>query len=458
LENEVKSSEESLNHLKRQLKSLDFESSNLTEDLASNKKRLNEVQNERQEVNSDIDAYNQEMSDLTDEKENSETKKAEINQEIEDIQTSLNEKREAHASTKATLKNLNDQLKQYEQTLDQLHSDIKAYETGEVTESKEELTQKLNELNFLYDKQKKQDVDLKQRLEEYEQQMEQIEKTISDLKEQQSYYNDQKNELEVKNSRSDVSMDHHLEYLVDEYGTSYEEARLMPELELDFEEATKQVKLLKKGIEELGPVNVNSIEEYEKVSERYEFLTKQQDDLIEAKTQLFNTMDEMDNEVKRRFKEKFDQIKNQFSAVFPQMFGGGRAELQLTDPDDLLTSGVEIIAQPPGKKLTTLSLLSGGERALTAISLLFAIIQVSEVPFCILDEAEAALDESNVERFGKYLREFETNTQFIVITHRKGTMEQADTLYGITMQEKGISKLVSVRMEDINEMELAEEE
>jgi len=458
LENELKSSEDSLNHLKRQLKSLDFEYSNLNDDLESNKTRLIEVQSERDDVNSDIDAYNQEISDLTDEKENSESKKSEINEEIDHLQTDLNEKREAYASTNATLKNVNNQLEQNEQTLDQLHADIKAYQTGEVTESKEELTQKLDELGSIYNEQKEKETNLKQEQVEYEQQVEKIEKTISDLKDKHSYYIDQKNELEVKNSRTDVSMDHNLDYLVDEYGMSFEEARLMPELDMDYEEAKKRVKLLKKGIEELGPVNVNSIEEYQKVSERYEFLTQQQNDLIEAKSQLFNTMDEMDNAVRRRFKEQFDQIKSQFATVFPQMFGGGRAELQLTDPDDLLTSGVEIIAQPPGKKLTSLSLLSGGERALTAISLLFSIIQVSEVPFCILDEAEAALDESNVARFGKYLRKFETDTQFIVITHRKGTMEEADTLYGITMQEKGISKLVSVRLEDVDEMELAEEE
>lgn len=457
LENELKSSEDSLNRLTRQLKSLDFEFTTLSEDLKANKNRLAEVQNEKETVHAQIEAYSQEMADLTDEKESSETKKAEINEEIESLQADLNEKRETYASLKATLNNLNSQLEQNEQTLDQLQTDIQAYRAGEVTESKEELSQKLHELNALYAKQKEQETNLKQKQVEYEDQVEELEKVISDLKEKQAYYTSEKNELEVKNSRSDVSTDHKLEYLVDEYGMSFEEARLLPELDVDYEEAAKQVKLLKKGIEELGPVNVNSIDEYKKVSDRYKFLSKQQDDLIEAKSQLFNTMDEMDNEVKRRFKEKFDQIKNQFSIVFPQMFGGGRAELRLTDPDDLLTSGVEIVAQPPGKKLASLSLLSGGERALTAISLLFAIIQVSKVPFCILDEAETALDETNVARFGKYLREFETDTQFIVITHRKGTMEEADSLYGITMQEKGISKLVSVRLEDVEEMDLTEE-
>ena len=159
-------------------------------------------------------------------------------------------------------------------------------------------------------------------------------------------------------------------------------------------------------------------------------------------------MDEMDAIVEKQFKETFDKIQKEFSNVFPKMFGGGYAELVLNDPDNLLETGIEIIAQPPGKRLTRLSLLSGGERALTAISLLFAIIQVNPIPFCILDEAEAALDDANVDRFGKYLEEFDNDTQFIVITHRKGTSEHADQLYGSTMQEKGISKIVSVSLSE----------
>lgn len=162
----------------------------------------------------------------------------------------------------------------------------------------------------------------------------------------------------------------------------------------------------------------------------------------------------MDEEMIRKFSTTFGQIQDQFSIVFKELFGGGHAELKLTNPDDLLETGVDIIAQPPGKKLQNLSLLSGGERALTAIALLFAILRVRPVPFCVLDEVEAALDEANVMRFGKYLKEFSKQTQFIVITHRKGTMENADVLYGITMQESGVSKLVSVKLEETEEMVL----
>lgn len=182
--------------------------------------------------------------------------------------------------------------------------------------------------------------------------------------------------------------------------------------------------------------------------ERHEFLTEQRDDLLNAKETLFKVIAEMDEEMKKQFSQMFAKIRSQFDIVFKELFGGGKADLILTNPDDLLNTGVDIIAQPPGKKLQYLSLLSGGERALTAIALLFSILKVRPVPFCVLDEVEAALDEANVQRFSKFLKRFSENTQFIVITHRKGTMEEADALYGVTMQESGVSKVVSVRLED----------
>ena len=210
----------------------------------------------------------------------------------------------------------------------------------------------------------------------------------------------------------------------------------------------KKVKLLKQSIEELGPVNIGSIEEFEHVAERHNFLTEQRNDLNEAKETLRTVIREMDEEMTTRFDETFHAIRSHFQRVFKELFGGGSADLVLTNPQDMLATGVEIIAQPPGKKLQALSLLSGGERALTAIALLFAILNIRPVPFCILDEVEAALDESNVVRYSQYLKKFSEDTQFIVITHRKGTMEGADVLYGITMQESGISKLVSVKLQE----------
>jgi chromosome segregation protein len=257
---------------------------------------------------------------------------------------------------------------------------------------------------------------------------------------------------EVKINRLDVELETKLAHLREEYLLSFEGAKEQYPLGLPVEEARKKVKLIKLAIDELGSVNIGAIEEYERVSERYEFLNEQKNDLQEAKDTLYQVIDEMDTEMKKRFEQTFYGIREQFEPVFRALFGGGRADLRLTHPDDLLNTGVEIVAQPPGKKLQNLGLLSGGERALTAIALLFSILKVRPVPFCILDEVEAALDEANVFRFSQYLKRFSSETQFIVITHRKGTMEEADVLYGITMQESGVSKLVSVRLEDTKEL------
>ena len=209
------------------------------------------------------------------------------------------------------------------------------------------------------------------------------------------------------------------------------------------------VSSLKRQIRELGIVNMLAIEEYDKISERYEFLTSQREDLISAENTLLEIIDEMDSVMEREFSKTFKVIQENFSQTFKELFKGGSASLKLTDPNNILETGIEIVASPPGKKLTTISLLSGGEKTFTAISLLFAILKSKPVPFCVLDEVEAALDDANVDSFGKYIRSLKDKTQFILITHKKRTMEYVDVLYGITMQESGVSKLVSVKLEDI---------
>ncbi len=202
--------------------------------------------------------------------------------------------------------------------------------------------------------------------------------------------------------------------------------------------------MLKEEIRGLGNVNVNSIEEYKEVSKRYDFLNTQHEDLIRAEEALVNIIEELDVGMRKQFAEKFEEIRREFDKAFKELFGGGKGTLELVEEEDILECGIRIIAQPPGKKLQNMILLSGGEKSLTAISLLFAIQNLKPSPFCLLDEIEAALDDSNVGRFAKYLHKLTKNTQFIVITHRRGTMASADRLYGITMQEKGVSTLVSV--------------
>lgn len=253
---------------------------------------------------------------------------------------------------------------------------------------------------------------------------------------------------EVKMNRLDVELENRLTHLQTEYTITFEKAKQTFEKSTDIHQSKQEVEQLKQRIANLGTVNLGSIDEYERIHERYTFLTEQQTDLIDAKTTLYKVIAELDVEMIERFETTFQAIKEEFETVFKELFGGGKAELKLTDPNKMLETGVEIIAQPPGKKLQQLGLLSGGERALTAIALLFAILRVRPVPFCILDEVEAALDEANVTRFAKYVKLYSEQTQFIVITHRKGTMEEADVLYGVTMQESGVSRLVSVKLEE----------
>ncbi|MFC5681374.1 chromosome segregation protein SMC [Streptococcus downii] len=238
--------------------------------------------------------------------------------------------------------------------------------------------------------------------------------------------------------------------LTDQYQISYNEAlEKAHELE-NLNLAEQEVKDLEKAIRSLGPVNLDAIEQYEEVHNRLDFLNSQRDDILSAKNLLLETITEMNDEVKERFKSTFEAIRESFKVTFKQMFGGGRADLILTE-GDLLTAGVEISVQPPGKKIQSLNLMSGGEKALSALALLFSIIRVKTIPFVILDEVEAALDEANVKRFGDYLNRFDKDSQFIVVTHRKGTMAAADSIYGVTMQESGVSKIVSVKLKDLEE-------
>ena len=238
--------------------------------------------------------------------------------------------------------------------------------------------------------------------------------------------------------------------LTDQYQISYTEAlEKAHELE-NLNLAEQEVKDLEKAIRSLGPVNLDAIEQYEEVHNRLDFLNSQRDDILSAKNLLLETITEMNDEVKERFKSTFEAIRESFKVTFRQMFGGGQADLILTE-GNLLTAGVEISVQPPGKKIQSLNLMSGGEKALSALALLFSIIRVKTIPFVILDEVEAALDEANVKRFGDYLNRFDKDSQFIVVTHRKGTMAASDSIYGVTMQESGVSKIVSVKLKDLEE-------
>lgn len=277
---------------------------------------------------------------------------------------------------------------------------------------------------------------------------EQLESALKTLRKDLKDIQSQVNEKAIASTKQEAALNNYLNRLSNEYAMTYEYASENYQEELDMESARYEVAVLRNEINALGHVNLDAIEEYEEVSKRYEDMNGQRLDLIQAQDKIIQAIDEMDDIMVEKFSSTFDKINYQFNLVFRELFGGGRAEIKYTDPNNILETGIDIDVQPPGKSVSNITLFSGGEKALIAISCLFAILKVRPVPMCILDEVEAALDMANVERFAKFLREFSSQTQFIVVTHREGTMEECDLLYGATMQQKGVTKLVSVKLEE----------
>jgi len=432
----------------------DEEKANDEREIAELNNRLGAIDGQLQQLAEKLQAIDEDINRLQVQKQTEQTTK-------EALQVAITEKKIALAETKERVKHARRKAEEIEAELAETARGLQQAEREraalqaemEAPEWNEEELEQLRQQK-LEDKQKtlelitsrrEQRLDCQRRLEHLEQEWKEAKRQHKQLVEVVK-------DEEVKLNRLDVELANLLSRLSEEYGLSFEAARSGYPLEIGADEARKRVKLIKRAIEELGTVNLGAIDEYERVSERHRFLSEQKADLEEAKATLHQVIEEMDEEMKKRFFTTFEQIRAHFSEVFRELFGGGRADLRLTDPNNLLETGVDIVAQPPGKKLQHLSLLSGGERALTAIALLFSILKVRPVPFCVLDEVEAALDEANVQRYAQYLKRFSRDTQFIVITHRKGTMEEADVLYGVTMQESGVSKLVSVRLEDSKQL------
>ena len=342
-----------------------------------------------------------------------------------------------------------DELSKREKELDEINSKITSYESVEnnsIDQKEQELMNAYQQKSIEKDKMSLRKESIVVEIDNLKQIIE--EATAKEKSENSKLRNLEKevNDLEVKITRADVKLDSMLNTLNEDYSMTYEKAKSMYVLEIDEDEARNKVSIYKSEIRKLGMVNLAAIEEYERVNTRYEFLNNQKEDLLKAEETLLDIMNEMDDVMIEEFKKTFEKIRQEFKVVFRELFHGGNADLILTNPDDILTTGVDIVASPPGKKLTTITLLSGGEKTFTAISLLFAILNVKTVPFCLFDEVEAALDDANVNAFGNYLKNYKNKTQFLIITHKKKTMEYADTLYGITMQESGVSKLVSVKL------------
>lgn len=416
--------------------------------------RKSELLTKLETLSAKLKVLDKEIEELSEKKVSQQTSKDELQEELTELKVIHASKQQLYENQKEKVERIFLDLEQTEEKLQDVTEDLSLLSNEMNSSSSGE--EKLEEaaMNKLQDKTKTIELIASRRDERLKLhgKLEFEERELKELKRQGKMIQDSLKDQEVKLNRLDVELDNRLNHLREEYFLSFEGAKEQFKLDLDIDDARKRVKLIKLAIDELGTVNLGAIDEFDRVFERFTFLTEQRDDLIEAKDTLYQVIDEMDDEMKKRFEHTFNAIRSHFEPVFQSLFGGGRAELKLTNPSDLLNTGVDIIAQPPGKKLQNLGLLSGGERALTAIALLFSILKVRPVPFCILDEVEAALDEANVHRFAQYLKKFSHETQFIVITHRKGTMEEADVLYGITMQESGVSKLVSVRLEESKEL------
>ena len=341
------------------------------------------------------------------------------------------------------LDNLNLEQEEIQRLLQEKVDNLEKVDTDLLSQQAEEAkTQKANLQQGLIRKQFE--------LDDIEGQLDDIASHLDQARQQNEEWIRKQTRAEAKKEKVSERLRYLQAQLTDQYQISYTEAlEKAHELE-NLTLAEQEVKDLEKAIRSLGPVNIEAIDQYEEVHNRLDFLNSQRDDILSAKNLLLETITEMNDEVKERFKSTFEAIRESFKVTFRQMFGGGQADLILTE-GDLLTAGVEISVQPPGKKIQSLNLMSGGEKALSALALLFSIIRVKTIPFVILDEVEAALDEANVKRFGDYLNRFDKDSQFIVVTHRKGTMAAADSIYGVTMQESGVSKIVSVKLKDLEE-------
>ncbi|RDX00528.1 chromosome segregation protein SMC [Listeria kieliensis] len=457
-EHEVKSKHEreleAFERINKQLSLYDAEKKSGEEEMTALKKRKEELLSNQLKLGEEIESLDQKIQQTTEESKAASSRKKADEKVLSALQVKMAAQKEQLQTATNDVERIEAALFEQYQEKEAAESKIQALQDNltNVSTSVEETSREIEKLRAQKEETALKIQTLSEERSELQKEVKQLEEKLTEENNKASFYLEQKNQAEIEIGRAEVDAKNRADRLLETYGVSLEEAQEREVPDMPEEELRGKVRLLKRSIEELGTVNLGAIEEFDRISERFDFLKGQQEDLLNAKETLFQVMGEMDEEVKKRFGESFEAIKHEFSAVFPELFGGGKAELVLLNPEDLLTTGIDIVAQPPGKKLQNLSLRSGGERALTAIALLFAIIRVRPVPFCILDEVEAALDEANVVRFSRYLKQFEQSTQFIVITHRKGTMEEADVLYGVTMQESGVSKLVSVRLEETAEL------
>ena len=447
-EQRLESIEETISSLETKLDKLKTETNEIVESIDKNKEEKEVIEQKNLELEQEITILNTAIQNFAEKNKGNQKYIDDLNFDITNLKISVSSFDESSNSLEEILSRIENELQTNMSKIENKKQQSKnlKVENEELTKTIEELKQNIEQIKIEVSTSSETAQKLKQEksnknmaITKVETEIEEKYKIIEEIK-------NQANKLEVKKSKLDVE----LEQIINKMWEDYE---ITPNTAGEFKkpnnvaETTKEVKHLRDEIKNLGSINIDSIEEYKQTKERYDYMCEQRLDLENASSKLKKVIQDMTKIMKEQFEKQFNIINKNFGEVFKELFGGGKAELKLTDETDILNCGIEIEVQPPGKKLQNMMLLSGGERAFTAIALLFSILRINPAPFCVLDEIEAALDDVNVYKFADYLKKFTGETQFLVITHRKGTMEAADTVYGITMEESGISKLLSMKLE-----------
>ena len=440
LSDSAKGAEDSAIKREKQLKDIEDEFSDADKLISKSIKEADDIDSEINSLEAEIEALEEENTKLSEDVKNA-------NEDITQARISKTDNDNKYDAISHIIDLIQDNIDEYTEQID-LKSELR--ENIEAQKEKLLFTSDDSENNYEALSQEKKELD------EYIAQVTKDKQALSDeissmnreLNELVDNYNsfvDQKQQQEIKLAKTEAQLETAKERLWEDFEISYAEALEQRKEDFVYSTAVKESREIKNRLDELGDINVGAIEEYEQVSERYNFLTEQRSDITSAMDELNKIIQDMDKTIKVKFKSNFDQVVENFEEIFKELFGGGHAELRLDNEDNPLESGIEIIAQPPGKKLQNINLMSGGEKSMTAIALMFAVLKTKPTPFCILDEVEAALDDNNIDRFAKYLRNF-NDIQFAVVTHQKTTMEHADVLYGVTMPEQGISKVISLKL------------
>ena len=426
----------------------EFEKLELT--ISEDEKQIKQYENDLAAITAEINSVNEKIQEYQSKiQENRDIRESSI-REINDLKLEINQINNEIYNFNYNKKRIETEVMELNTGTENFKSEISEYESqiDDKEKNKQSIFENAEQLKEEYTKFIKMQEELINYKNEVNKELDELEKSIQRQTETKNAIEKQLSRFEVRKEQLENERKNLYNNMWEEYEITYVVAKNYEKLDMSSEDLVKEERNLKNQMKALGNVNMNAVEEYAETSEKYQFLIKNRDDIKQSEEKLIGIIEQLNVLMEEQFREQFKVISDNFAETFKEMFGGGEASLKLSNDQDILNCGIDIIVQPPGKTLQNMMLLSGGEKALTAISLLFAILKMKPSPFCILDEIEAALDDANVNRYADYLKNFVDDTQFIVITHRKGTMEAADILYGVTMQEKGVSKLVSVKFDE----------